>query len=237
MTTYVTRHFCYALRGHRQRLTVAFSRSSLGHCEGASKAVSAVRAAASFSPLAFLSVRTRSSHPKSHSETAGLVSTERTSFSGFTGGLNKVMHALNGNIFYQAAKPKPHCTLWRDSFYLPNGMTVFRYAFYGKESLWLHATRRGSYFELETTRADSKTLYGLVLRAVASKKGEPGNRWPLVQVYKSQVSLAQVGAVSRSQRYPQTSVSGTQNPIEAFFINFARFRPPLFFQLRFRRLR
>ena len=53
MTTYVTRHFCYALRGRRQRLTVAFSFSSLGHCEGASKAVSAVRAATSFSPLAF----------------------------------------------------------------------------------------------------------------------------------------------------------------------------------------
>ena len=216
MTTYVTRHFCYALRGHRQRLTVALSRISLGHCEGASKAVSAVRAAASFSPLAFLfhlfqSVRLllrvgwgflahrrplRSSHPKSHSETAGLVSTERMRFSGFTGSLSKVMHALNGNIFYPAAKPKPHCTLWRDSFYLPNGMTVFRYAFYGKESLWLHATRRGIYFELETTRTDSKTLYGHVLRAVASKKGEPGNRWPLVQVYKSQVSRARVGAVS-----------------------------------------
>ena len=50
MTTYVTRHFCYALRGRRQRLTVASSFSSLGHCEGASKAVSAVT---SFSPLAF----------------------------------------------------------------------------------------------------------------------------------------------------------------------------------------
>ena len=124
------------------------------------------------------------------------------------------MHALNGNIFYQAAKPKPHCSLRRDSFYLPNGMTVFRYAFYGKESFWLHATRRGSYFELETTRTDSKTLYGHVLRAVASKKGEPGSRWPLIQVYKSQVSPAQVGAVSRSQRYPRNSVSGIQNPEE-----------------------
>ena len=149
MTTYVTRHFCYALRGRRQRLTVASSFSSLGHCEGASKAVSAVRAATSFSPLAFqfhlfqsarLLLRVgwgvfahrrplRSFHPKFHSETAVLISTERMSFSGFTGGLNKVMHALNGNIFYQAAKPKPHCSLWRDSFYLPNGMTVFRYAF------------------------------------------------------------------------------------------------------------
>ena len=85
---------------------------------------------------------------------------------------------------------------------------------YGKESLWLHATRRGSYFELETTRTDSKTLYGHVLRAVASKKGEPGSRWPLIQVYKSQVSPAQVGAVSRSQRYPRNSVSGIQNPEE-----------------------
>ena len=85
---------------------------------------------------------------------------------------------------------------------------------YGKESLWLHATRRGSYFELETTRTDSKTLYGHVLRAVASKKGEPGSRWPLIQVYKSQVSPAQVGVVSRSQRYPRNSVSGIQNPEE-----------------------
>ena len=104
-------------------------------------------------------------------------------FAGFTGGLNKLLHALNGSIFLPGTKPKPHSLLWRNSFHLPNGMTVFKHAFYGKESLWLHATRKGSYFGIDTTRSDSKTLQGYVLRAVASG-GEPGSRWPLLELYK-----------------------------------------------------
>ena len=39
-------------------------------------------------------------------------------------------------------------------------------------------------------RSDSKTLYGHVLRAVAPQRGEPGSRWPLVQVYKQSLRPA-----------------------------------------------
>ena len=125
-------------------------------------------------------------------------------FSGFTGGLNRLIHALNGNIFLPGKKPKPHSLLWRNSFYLPNGMTVFQHAFYGKESLWLHATRRGQYFEIDTTRSFSKTPYGQVLRAVASQRGEPGSRWPLYQVYKHSLQPAAHGAQAH---HKQTSLA------------------------------
>ena len=83
-------------------------------------------------------------------------------------------------------------------------MTVFQHAFYGKESFWLHATRRGQYFEIDTTRSFSKTLYGQVLRAVASQRGEPGSRWPLYQVYKHSLQPAAHGAQAH---HKQTSLA------------------------------
>ena len=54
-------------------------------------------------------------------------------------------------------------------------MYIIKYSFYGKDSLWLYASRRGSSFELETTRSrrESPTLYGTVCRAVASRGGGP----------------------------------------------------------------
>ena len=94
------------------------------------------------------------------------------------------MHALFGNdMWYPSRTPPPRTYLWAQSFYIPNGMTVFRYSFYGKNSLWLHAHRRGSSFEIETTRRDSPTLYGAVKGAVASKGGGPGSRWHLYSHY------------------------------------------------------
>ena len=51
-TTCVAKHSSYALRGESSSFTVARSRSSLGHSEGATKAVRAVRAATAFSPVA-----------------------------------------------------------------------------------------------------------------------------------------------------------------------------------------
>ena len=207
-TTYVTNHSSYVLRDEETTglgLTVGSRVRSLGHCEGATKAVKGVRAATGFSPLGpafhlFQSVSLlsrvfwgflvhrrllHSSHPTTALGYHRAHSTGKVTFSGFTGGLNKVVHALNGNIQYMPGdKPKPHSMLWRTSMYLPNGMTMFRYRFYGKEALWMHAMRRGQFFELDTNRSDSKTLYGIVLRAVASTGGGPGSRWPLVQAYR-----------------------------------------------------
>ena len=97
--------------------------------------------------------------------------------------------------------------LWRTSFYLPNGMTIFRYRFYDKEALWLHAMRRGQYFELGTARSDSKTLYGFVLRAVASTGGGPGSRWPLLQAYRRCVSS--IGASRGYQRQTDSPSAGS----------------------------
>ena len=51
--------------------------------------------------------------------------------------------------------------------------------------LVLHACRRGTAFEIETSRRDSPTLYGITRRAVASKGGEPRSRWHLLQQYRS----------------------------------------------------
>ena len=98
---------------------------------------------------------------------------------------NKIMHALNGNIiWFERRTPPPRNYLWRQSFYSPNGMCIFRFSFYSKDSLWLYAHRRGSSFEVETTRRESPTLYGIVCRAVASRGGGPGDRWQLVQSHK-----------------------------------------------------
>ena len=98
---------------------------------------------------------------------------------------NKIMHALNGNIiWFERRTPPPRNYLWRQSFYIPNGMCIFRFSFYSKDSLWLYARRRGSSFEIETTRRESPTLYGIVCRAVASRGGGPGDRWQLVQCHK-----------------------------------------------------
>ena len=47
--------------------------------------------------------------------------------------------------------------------------------------MWLFASRRGYSFELETTRRESPTLYGVVCKVVASKGGGPGDRWHLVK--------------------------------------------------------
>ena len=204
-TTCVTNHSSYVLRDEETTslgLTVGSHVRSLGHCEGATKAVKGVRAATGFSPLGpafhlfqsvsllsrgFLMHRRplHSFHPTTALGYHRAHSTGKVTFSGFTGGLNKVVHALNGNIQYMPGdKPKPHSMLWRTSIYLPNGMTMFRYRFYGKEALWMHAMRRGQFFELDTNRSDSKTLYGIVLRAVASTGGGPGSRWPLIQAYR-----------------------------------------------------
>ena len=69
---------------------------------------------------------------------------------------NKIMHALNGNIiWFERRTPPPRNYLWRQSFYIPNGMCIFRFSFYSEDSLWLYAHRRGSSFEIETTRRES----------------------------------------------------------------------------------
>ena len=100
-TTYVIKYSSYAPRGERQGLTVVRSRcSSIGHCEGAAKAVRAVRAATALSPVASLShlfqssrllfrvfggflVHRRplySSHPTVHLETSAPLSAARVTF-------------------------------------------------------------------------------------------------------------------------------------------------------------
>ena len=92
------------------------------------------------------------------------------------------MHIVNGNIIYfQRKTPPPNTYLWAQSFCVPNEMCVFRYSFYGKDSIWLYASRRGISFELETTRRESPTLCGTVCRAVASRGGGPGDRWQHVK--------------------------------------------------------
>ena len=104
-------------------------------------------------------------------------------FSGFLAAKrNKYMHALNGNIvWFSRRTPPPRNYLWSQSVYLSNGMCLFRYSFFGKDSLWIFACRRGSSFEMETTRRESPTLYGVVCKAVASRGGGPGDRWHLVK--------------------------------------------------------
>ena len=95
------------------------------------------------------------------------------------------MRAFNGNItWFSRNTPTPRNYLLRQSLYIPNGMCVFRYSFYGEDSLWLFANRRGASFELETNRRESPTLYGIVCRAVASRGGGPGDRWQLVRSRK-----------------------------------------------------
>ena len=87
---------------------------------------------------------------------------------------NKLMHALNGNIvWFSRRTPPPRNYLWSQSVYLSNGMCLFRYSFFGKDSLWIFASRRGSSFEMETTRRETPTLYGVVCKVVASRGGGP----------------------------------------------------------------
>ena len=42
------------------------------------------------------------------------------------------MHIVNGNItYFQRRNPPPNTYLWAQSFYVPNGMCIFKYSFYG----------------------------------------------------------------------------------------------------------
>ena len=135
-----------------------------------------------------------------------------TTFAAFSGDCNKVMHALNGNyIWYYSFCPRSHSKEWRDSFFLPNGMRVFRYSFYSKDSLWLHAHRRGSTFEIETTRRESPTLYGITRRAVASKGGEPGSRWQLLQRYREMPRLFHRASDDDTYRTTHLQYGGVQD--------------------------
>ena len=52
-----------------------------------------------------------------------------------------------------------------------------------KNQLWLKYFRRGSTSELDTDRATSTRLYGIMLRSIASKGGGPGSRWTYLQAY------------------------------------------------------
>ena len=109
-----------------------------------------------------------------------------TTFAAFARDCNTVMHALNRNYtWYCSPCPRSHSQLWRESFFLPNGMLVFRFAFYSKDSLGMHVYRTGFSFEIETSRRESPTLYGITRRAVASNGGEPGSRRHLLQHYGS----------------------------------------------------
>ena len=43
---------------------------------------------------------------------------------------NKYMHIVNGNItYFQRRNPPPNTYLWAQSFYIPNGMCIFKYSF------------------------------------------------------------------------------------------------------------
>ena len=91
-----------------------------------------------------------------------------TTFAAFAGDCNHIMHALNSNdTWYFSFCPKSHSKAWRESFFLPIGMRIFSFEFYSTDSLWLHAYRRGTAFEIETTRRDSPTY-----------TGSRGARWP-----------------------------------------------------------
>ena len=100
-------------------------------------------------------------------------------------GLNKLAHALNGN-YISWVIPTPHYRSkeWKHSFSLPTGMIVFRYAFYGKDKLWLTYYRRGQSYAIETSRPESPRLYGTMLRSVASCGGGPGSRWTYFRSFK-----------------------------------------------------
>ena len=95
-------------------------------------------------------------------------------------GLNKPIHALNGNIHFikwNIRTPSPRSSQWKLSFNLPNGMVVFAYSFYANQNLWVRYYRRGFTSQIATDRASSPRLYGMMLRSVASKGGGPGSRW------------------------------------------------------------
>ena len=111
---------------------------------------------------------------------------QRMSILGFScKGLNKLAHALNGN-YISWPIPTPHFRSkeWKHSFSLSTGMIVFRYAFYGKDKLWLKYYRRGQSYEVDTSRPSSPRLYGTMLRSVASFGGGPGSRWTYFQRFK-----------------------------------------------------
>ena len=95
-------------------------------------------------------------------------------------GLNQLMHALNGNIYFvqwNVPTPRPRSSQWRLSFTIPNGMVEVDYSFYGNQNLWIRYYRRGVTSEAETNRSSSPRLYGMMLRSVASRGGGPGSRW------------------------------------------------------------
>ena len=106
-------------------------------------------------------------------------------FTGFASkSLNKLIHSLNGNhVCFEINTPTSRSRLWKSSFTLPNGMIIFAYSFYGKNTLWLKYYRRGHSFEIETDRSSSPRLYGIMLRSIASRGGGPGSRWTYLQSY------------------------------------------------------
>ena len=97
--------------------------------------------------------------------------------SGFVGYPNKLARASNGNTLSGMPLPKPNTWKWKCSFFLPNGMRVFDYIFYGQDRLWIHFVRRAQPSYIDVSRSDSRRLYGIMLRAVASRRGGPGRRW------------------------------------------------------------
>ena len=98
--------------------------------------------------------------------------------------LKRLFHSLNGNyVCFETHTPKFRSRLWRNSFKLPNGMIVFDYSCYGKNQLWLKCFRRGSTSALDTDRATSTRLYGIMLPSIASKESGPGSRWTYLQAY------------------------------------------------------
>ena len=98
--------------------------------------------------------------------------------SGFVGSPNKLAHALNGSYaVWDAPLPPPNTWKWKQSFFIPNGVRIFDYQFYGRECLWIHFIRRAKPSYMNVSRYDSPRLYGITLRAVASRGGGPGCRW------------------------------------------------------------
>ena len=110
---------------------------------------------------------------------------QQMKFTGFASkSLNKLIHSLNGNyIWFETITPTSRSKMWKSSFTLPNGMIVFDCSFYGKNKLWIKYYRRGRSFEIETDRALSPRLYGIMLRSIASRGGGPGSRWTYLQTY------------------------------------------------------
>ena len=102
----------------------------------------------------------------------------KVKLSGFSSkGMNKLMHALNGNIHFVQGNiptPSPRSSQWKLSFTIPDCMVVFAFSFYGNQNLWVRYYRRGPSSEIETERSSS---YGMMLRSVASRGGGPGSRW------------------------------------------------------------